>query len=147
MIRYHDKWMNFLSITKCMNFLSIADYWLQSIVVDCDQLYSILLDLFWFYLARQQEAEMSPILNYEEITPCLRDVTKEWEDMINDSNRPHIQFSHQSLLKCVQQGKSQLTTCEWFSYSLFCKICCNMATHVLVEFFWEVLMVDKKLLQ
>lgn len=53
---------------------------------------------------RQQEAEMSPILNYEEITPCLRDVTKEWEDMINDSNRPHIQFSHQSLLKCVQQG-------------------------------------------
>lgn len=101
--------MNFLSIAKWMNFLSIADYWLQSIVVDCDQLYSKLLTLFWFYLARQQEAEMSPILNYEEITPCLRDVTKEWEDMINDSNRPHIQFSHQSLLKCVQQGKSQLT--------------------------------------
>nr|XP_022328358.1 TBC1 domain family member 1-like isoform X3 [Crassostrea virginica] len=54
--------------------------------------------------ARQQEAEMSPILNYEEITPCLRDVTKEWEDMINDHNRPHIQFNHQTLLKCVQQG-------------------------------------------
>lgn len=52
---------------------------------------------------------MTHILNYEEITPCLRDVTKEWEDMINDSNRPHIQFSHQSLLKCVQQGKLKLT--------------------------------------
>lgn len=26
MIRYHDKWMNFLSIAKWMNFLSIADY-------------------------------------------------------------------------------------------------------------------------
>ena len=49
---------------------------------------------------------MSPILNYEEITPCLRDVTKEWEDMINDPNRPHIQFNHQTLLKCVQQGLS-----------------------------------------
>ena len=59
-----------------------------------------------FCAARQQEAEMSPILNYEEITPCLRDVTKEWEDMINDHNRPHIQFNHQTLLKCVQQGMS-----------------------------------------
>ncbi|XP_048778738.1 TBC1 domain family member 1-like isoform X3 [Ostrea edulis] len=54
--------------------------------------------------ARQQEEEMSPILNYEEITPCLRDVTKEWEDMIDDSNRPYMQFNQQTLLKCVQQG-------------------------------------------
>lgn len=48
---------------------------------------------------------MSPILNYEEITPCLRDVTKEWEDMIDDSNRPYMQFNQQTLLKCVQQGQ------------------------------------------
>lgn len=68
----------------------------------------------------------------------------------HDQRFKQASYSVQSSVPAQMCSTRQVTTnCtwEWFSYSLFCKICCNMATHVLVELFWDVLTVDKKLLQ
>lgn len=43
-------------------------------------------------------------LDYEEITPCLKEVTKVWEQMINCENRSTTKFSLELLTKAVSDG-------------------------------------------
>lgn len=149
MIRYHDKWMNFLSTAKWMNFLSIADYWLQSIV--SSGLWSALFKTLNFILILFSSTTRGWDVTHFELWGD-NSVSKGRNQGVggHDQRFKQASYSVQSSVPAQMCSTRQVTTnCtwEWFSYSLFCKICCNMATHVLVELFWDVLMVDKKLLQ
>lgn len=44
-------------------------------------------------------------LDYEEITPCLKEVTKVWEQMLDCENRSTTKFSRELLTKAVKDGR------------------------------------------
>jgi len=46
-------------------------------------------------------------LDYEEITPCLKEVTKIWHQMLNDPQRSTTQFDHGTLTNAVKAGLYQ----------------------------------------
>ncbi|XP_064636063.1 TBC1 domain family member 1-like isoform X2 [Lineus longissimus] len=55
--------------------------------------------------ARQDEMETKRMkLDYEEITPCLKDVTTVWDGMIHTPNRINIKFDSNKLLDAVKHG-------------------------------------------
>jgi len=41
---------------------------------------------------------------YEELTPCLKEVTKIWEQMINTPDRAATKFDPEMLTDAVRQG-------------------------------------------
>lgn len=47
-------------------------------------------------------------LDYEEITPCLKEVTRVWEQMLNCDNRPATKFKLGLLTKAVKDGVPRL---------------------------------------
>ncbi|XP_076117206.1 TBC1 domain family member 1-like isoform X4 [Mytilus galloprovincialis] len=54
--------------------------------------------------ARQhEEFQQKPDLDYEEITPCLKEVTLQWEEMLTEEDRD-TRFSPQVVLDCVRKG-------------------------------------------
>ncbi|CAC5381861.1 TBC1 domain family member 4,TBC1 domain family member 1 [Mytilus coruscus] len=54
--------------------------------------------------ARQHdESQQKPDLDYEEITPCLKEVTLQWEEMLTEEDRD-TRFSPQVVLDCVRKG-------------------------------------------
>ena len=56
------------------------------------------------FSARQHESQQKPELDYEEITPCLKEVTLQWEEMLTEEDRD-TRFSPQVVLECVRKGK------------------------------------------
>ncbi|XP_070197331.1 TBC1 domain family member 1-like [Littorina saxatilis] len=55
--------------------------------------------------ARQEEEYSSERkLDYEELTPCLRDVTRVWDDLLNTTTGSGTNVSYSTLLECVKQG-------------------------------------------
>jgi len=56
------------------------------------------------FKARQTKAMEKPSLDYEEITPCLKDITRTWEEMLNAENRLTEKVEPSKLLLCVKQG-------------------------------------------
>uniref|UniRef100_A0A0L8G3Y0 Rab-GAP TBC domain-containing protein n=1 Tax=Octopus bimaculoides TaxID=37653 RepID=A0A0L8G3Y0_OCTBM len=57
--------------------------------------------------ARQDEIQQKrQNLDYEEITPCLKEVTKVWDSMLNNSNRKETQFDKKILIDCIKQGRT-----------------------------------------
>ncbi|XP_052276744.1 TBC1 domain family member 1-like isoform X8 [Dreissena polymorpha] len=58
--------------------------------------------------ARQDEADLKrQKLDYVEITPCLREVSKQWDEMLTAPGRPKVVVSNEKLLDCVKQGVPQ----------------------------------------
>lgn len=45
-------------------------------------------------------------LDYEEITPCLKDVTLVWEKMLSTTGRPKVKFDTEKIHTAVGQGKT-----------------------------------------
>ncbi|XP_033744156.1 TBC1 domain family member 4-like [Pecten maximus] len=54
--------------------------------------------------ARQSKALEKPSLDYEEITPCLKDITRDWEEMLQSNDRHTSTIEPRKLLNCVKQG-------------------------------------------
>ncbi|GAB1599956.1 TBC1 domain family member 1-like isoform X3 [Argonauta hians] len=55
--------------------------------------------------ARQDEIQQKrQNLDYEEITPCLKEVTKVWDSMLYTSNRKDTHFDKNVLIDCIKQG-------------------------------------------
>lgn len=55
--------------------------------------------------ARQEEESLERKLDYQELTPCLRDVTKVWDDLLNSSSSGSAEpVSHNVLLDSVKKG-------------------------------------------
>jgi len=55
--------------------------------------------------ATVDEAACQPVVpEYEELTPCLKEVTKIWEQMINTPNRSVTKFDTDVFTSAVQQG-------------------------------------------
>ncbi len=44
-------------------------------------------------------------LDYEEITPCLTEVTKEWDTMLTAPGRHGVRFPRDQLHNCVKAGE------------------------------------------
>ncbi|XP_060603835.1 TBC1 domain family member 1-like isoform X2 [Ruditapes philippinarum] len=58
--------------------------------------------------ARQDEADLKrQKLDYVEITPCLKEVTRLWDEMLNRPGRTTIKVEYEKLLSCVKQGVPQ----------------------------------------
>ncbi|XP_053398670.1 TBC1 domain family member 1-like [Mercenaria mercenaria] len=58
--------------------------------------------------ARQDEADLKrQKLDYLEITPCLKEVTRLWEEMLSSAGRSNIKVEYEKLLSCVRQGVPQ----------------------------------------
>jgi hypothetical protein len=56
--------------------------------------------------ARQDEMDTKRMkLDYEEITPCLKDVTTVWDGMIHTPNKANIKFDSNKLLDAVKHGE------------------------------------------
>ena len=45
-------------------------------------------------------------LDYEEITPCLKQVTVDWADMLNTPSRKNFKFDRQRIENAVRSGLS-----------------------------------------
>eukprot|EP00106_Octopus_bimaculoides_P017207 XP_014784649.1 PREDICTED: TBC1 domain family member 4-like [Octopus bimaculoides] len=59
------------------------------------------------FTSRQDEIQQKrQNLDYEEITPCLKEVTKVWDSMLNNSNRKETQFDKKILIDCIKQGRT-----------------------------------------
>lgn len=43
-------------------------------------------------------------LDYEEITPCLKEVTLVWEKMLGTPGRAKVKFDHETIHLSVAQG-------------------------------------------
>ncbi len=71
---------------------------------------SVLCDLHVciIYLTAHQDAVeiRRQKLDYEEITPCLIEVTKVWDSMLNTPARESVHFEQKQLYNCVKDGKS-----------------------------------------
>lgn len=50
-------------------------------------------------------------LDYEEITPCLKDVTLIWEKMLSAPGRSKTKFDVEKIHSAVAQGKHSLLFC------------------------------------
>ena len=56
--------------------------------------------------AHQDEEEIRQLkLDYEEITPCLKEVTKIWDSMLTNPHRPHTKFPWDKLNAALKDGK------------------------------------------
>ncbi|XP_052795623.1 TBC1 domain family member 1-like isoform X2 [Mya arenaria] len=67
--------------------------------------------------ARQDEADLKRRkLDYAEITPCLKDVTRSWEELLSMPGRPHTLVDQDKLIGYVKQGVPQSKRGEvwWF---------------------------------
>lgn len=64
---------------------------------------NILYYVLLHFAARQHESQQKPDLDYEEITPCLKEVTLQWEEMLMEEDRD-TRFSPQNVLECVKKG-------------------------------------------
>ena len=59
--------------------------------------------------ARQDEMQLRrQKLDYEEITPCLKEVSRTWDEMLNTPDRATIKFGYEKLLDCVKQGNTEI---------------------------------------
>ena len=59
--------------------------------------------------ARQDAAEVKRVkLDYEEITPCLKEVTRIWESMLNTPDRVNVQFDMHKIHTALKDGKNTL---------------------------------------
>lgn len=67
--------------------------------------FTLLWSCYSCYSARQEEESLERKLDYKELTPCLRDVTKVWEDLLNAaaSGNSHTVI-YSTLLECVKKG-------------------------------------------
>nr|KAG5707808.1 hypothetical protein BaRGS_015968 [Batillaria attramentaria] len=55
--------------------------------------------------ARQEEESLERKLDYQELTPCLRDVTKVWDDLLNAASAGNTDpVSYTTLLDSVKKG-------------------------------------------
>ena len=55
--------------------------------------------------ARQDEVHLKrQKLDYVEITPCLKEVSRVWEEMLTNPNRASVKFDCEKLLSCVKEG-------------------------------------------
>lgn len=43
-------------------------------------------------------------LNYEEVTPCIKTATQEWEQILNDPNRVDFHKDKAKLIDAVKKG-------------------------------------------
>ncbi|KAL4230457.1 domain member [Mactra antiquata] len=67
--------------------------------------------------ARQDEVDLKrQKLDYVEITPCLKDVTKSWDEMLARNSRETHKVDPDTLLDCVRKGVPQAKRGEiwWF---------------------------------
>lgn len=58
------------------------------------------------FVARQEEENLERKLDYKELTPCLRDITKVWDDLLNAAaagRSEPVQYS--TLLDYVKKGR------------------------------------------
>lgn len=64
------------------------------------------MDIFSFiFTARQDEADLKrQKLDYVEITPCLKEVSRIWDEMMYAPGRPNEKFDAGGLISCVKQG-------------------------------------------
>ena len=51
-----------------------------------------------------ETAAAPSVPDYEELTPCLKEVTKIWEQMINTPDRSVTKFDFEFLTDAVRQG-------------------------------------------
>ncbi|XP_046369394.2 TBC1 domain family member 1-like isoform X2 [Haliotis rufescens] len=57
------------------------------------------------FKARQDEMDQKrQKLDYQEVTPCLKDVTKVWEELLAAENRTSTKIAQDKLLGCVKKG-------------------------------------------
>ena len=62
--------------------------------------------MIFLFSARQDEMHLKrQKLDYQEITPCLKEVSKIWDEMLLTPDREAVQFDSQKLMNCVKQGK------------------------------------------
>jgi len=62
--------------------------------------------LLFLFLAQQDEADLKrQKLDYVEITPCLKEVTRVWDEMMAAPGRPNVKFDAEKLISCVKQGR------------------------------------------
>ncbi|XP_067663827.1 TBC1 domain family member 1-like isoform X1 [Haliotis asinina] len=55
--------------------------------------------------ARQDEMDQKrQKLDYQEVTPCLKDVTKVWEELLGTEHRNSTKIAQDKLLDCVKKG-------------------------------------------
>ncbi|CAH1777592.1 unnamed protein product [Owenia fusiformis] len=55
--------------------------------------------------ARQDAVQAKRVkLDYHEITPCLKDVTKQWDEMLHTPNREKTLFEYHRLKECICKG-------------------------------------------
>lgn len=54
--------------------------------------------------AVSEDVCLPTVPEYEELTPCLKEVTKVWEQMINTPNRSITCFDYEILTDAVRQG-------------------------------------------
>lgn len=52
-------------------------------------------------------------LDYEEITPCLKDVTLVWERMLSTTGRSKVRFDTEEIHKAVGQGNTHTHTLRY----------------------------------
>ena len=65
------------------------------------------ISMLWPVLAARQEesSSLERKLDYEELTPCLREVTKVWEDLLTAAAaNPAHTVPYDTLLDCVKKG-------------------------------------------
>ena len=69
--------------------------------------------------ARQDEIQQKrQNLDYEEITPCLKEVTKVWDTMLNNPDRKSTQFDPKILEDCIKQGKLNESNLFYYFHSM-----------------------------
>ena len=62
----------------------------------------------FFMIPARQEAviEKNMKLDYEEITPCLKEVTKQWDKLIAIPNRANTIIPYEEINKLFKEGKN-----------------------------------------
>ena len=64
------------------------------------------LTLPFAFTAHQDAMETKRLkLDYEEITPCLKDVTVVWDEMLATPDRAKVKFDRSKLNEAVKAGK------------------------------------------
>ncbi|CAJ0938951.1 unnamed protein product [Ranitomeya imitator] len=67
--------------------------------------FTVFVFLFMFYKASENDLQNKRLkLDYEEITPCLKDVTLVWEKMLNTPGRAKIKADMEKIHAAVGQG-------------------------------------------
>ena len=79
--------------------------------------------MLWPVLAARQEesSSLERKLDYEELTPCLREVTKVWEDLLTAAAaNPAHTVPYDTLLDCVKKG----SILNWDTFRKNADLCC-----------------------